>query len=416
MMHLEPENDYWSTKALRLADLMENLWTGKNDRGMLQFKSTYFSADALNLEPQKSCDTFYHPRAVQPALLYWQRTGDERLTKLFSSWMDTWVDAAAREENGKPAGILPSAIHWPDGKVGGLSEDWWDPRNYSPPSIYAWPGVMRIMNDTLLLTYHITGDENYLAPLRSMARIRAGYTKAPGEPPPVPGSQDWCASKLGGITSALAKYRFLTGSDEFDELLEAEKSPYIALRMSNEWKPVTSALASVAEALRYNFESNTSEVRWTDRVFTFPRLFGNNGIYEEALPGFRRPWIDLLYSTATGDPGTVGYFPMNAVRWLTEPRDIAAIVTQAGTDTFEAQLYHFGEDVRRMGAEFYLLSFGDEGDEDQIEYRYELWEAIEEEPKWHQLARGDVTVEQNKGVIRFELPRQALYELRVIPK
>ena len=27
-------------------------------------------------------------------------------------------------ENGKPAGVLPAAIHWPEGTIGGLSPDW----------------------------------------------------------------------------------------------------------------------------------------------------------------------------------------------------------------------------------------------------------------------------------------------------
>ena len=37
--------------------------------------------------------------------------------------MDTWVDAAERAERGKPAGIIPSAIHWPDGQAGGATDE-----------------------------------------------------------------------------------------------------------------------------------------------------------------------------------------------------------------------------------------------------------------------------------------------------
>ena len=35
------------------------------------------------------------------------------------AWLDTWVDATARAENGKPAGILPASIRWPDGAAAG---------------------------------------------------------------------------------------------------------------------------------------------------------------------------------------------------------------------------------------------------------------------------------------------------------
>jgi len=93
--YANPER-YAKARALRLADLFEHLWTGVNERGHLQFKSTYFSVDKVDLREDRACDTVYHPRAVQPTLLLWQRTGDARLGRLFSAWMDTWVDAAAR--------------------------------------------------------------------------------------------------------------------------------------------------------------------------------------------------------------------------------------------------------------------------------------------------------------------------------
>ena len=76
MMHLEPDVAFWQGRALRLAELMRSVWTGTNERGFLQFKSTYFSVDEVSPDPRTACDTVYHPRAVQPALLYWQRTGD----------------------------------------------------------------------------------------------------------------------------------------------------------------------------------------------------------------------------------------------------------------------------------------------------------------------------------------------------
>ncbi|GAG49352.1 unnamed protein product, partial [marine sediment metagenome] len=197
MMHLDPDNPLWKNRALRLAELMEKLWTGRNRRGQLQFKSTYFSVAKVDENPQRTCDTVYHPRAVQPALLRWQRTGDQRLGALFAAWMDTWVDAAARSERGKPAGIIPSAIHWPDGTVGGLGKDWWDPRNHGETTLYEWPSAIRMMCDTLLLTYHMTGDAKYLEPLRSMAEIRLKWLDGPRPDSPAEGSEAWCAANLG---------------------------------------------------------------------------------------------------------------------------------------------------------------------------------------------------------------------------
>ena len=357
MMHLDPDNPLWKQRALKIAEFMENLWTGKNERGFLQFKSTYFTAERVDSNPQRACDTVYHPRAVQPTLLYWQRTGDEKLTRLFSAWMDTWVDAAARSERGKPAGIVPSAIHWPDGRIGGAGPDWWDPRNHGEYTLYLYPSALKMLNYTLLLTHHMTGNETYLEPIRSQARIRLNYLKNPSRTSPPPGSEAWCASRLGDISDVLTKYKFLSGSTEFDELLYREMSPYMRFRLQGEMKSLVSSLQLNARGLRMNFPGFTSEVRYTDRVLRFPSLFGG-GITQNPVPGVRAPSTSLLYATATGDPGNAGYFPLNAVRWLTPPRNLAALVTKSGKKNFAAQLFHFGTKPRPMTAELYLLEPG----------------------------------------------------------
>ena len=404
MMHLDPDNPVWKNRALRMAELMSALWTGKNDRGQLQFKSTYFSVDRVDDNPQRACDTVYHPRALQPTLLYWQRTGDKKLGALFSAWMDTWVDATARAERGKPAGVIPSAIHWPDGTVGGLGEDWWDPKNHGEARLYRWPSAMSMMTGTLLLTYHMTGDEKYLAPLRSMAAIRIKWLKDRPQQEPVAGSEAWCAEQLGFLSGTLAKYKLLTGSTEFDELLARDHRAYMASGPGGDRSALVSALCGSAEALRINFPGYTSEVRYTDRVLRFPALFGRNMMFRDSIPSINTPNPALLYSMATGDPGDCGYFPLAAVRWLTPPREIAAMVTETGTGRFAAELFHFGEEKRSMGAEFYLLSPG--------QYTFELRDA-----DGNSLAGpAPFSVTGPRTRIPFELPPRRLYVLQIRPE
>ncbi len=403
MMHIDPDNDVWRQRALRLAELTRTRWTGKNERGFLQFKSTYFTATQVDATPQRACDTVYHPRTLQPTLLYWQRTADKKLTELFAAWMDTWVDAAARAERGKPAGILPSAIHWPDGKVGGLGPDWWDPRNHGEYTLYLWPSAMGLMTHTLLLTHHMTGQAKYLEPIRSMARARLKYLKSPPKTPPAPGTEAWCAAKLGGLTSVIAKHKFLTGSTEFNELLAKEMSPYMRMRLHGDRQPLTAALRSNTQALRVNFEGYTSEVRWTDRVLRFPALFGQNGMRPNPIGNFHTPSPSLLYSTATGDPGSAGYFPLNAVRWLTPPRNLAALVTDSGTDRFAAELFHFGENKRPLSAELYLLAPGD----------YTLTLVAKSDARQTPIATQPITAKGPRTRMTFALPPRELCLLRI---
>ena len=201
---------------------MRDKWTGMNERGFLQFKSTYFTVEGVDPDPRKACDTVYHPRAIQPALLYWQRTGDKEIGELIYQWMDLWVDATAREENGKPAGIIPSAIHWPDGQVGGTTSEWWRPGNHTSDPLYVWPSAMRMMVNTLLLCFHESGKETYIQPLASMAEIYRNYLRDKPDPSTiVEGSEAWCASKMESfLPDVLSKYRKLTGDTQFDDILE----------------------------------------------------------------------------------------------------------------------------------------------------------------------------------------------------
>jgi len=399
MMLLEPDNAEWQGRALRLAELMETLWSGANERGQRQFKSTYFTATGVDPSAQRACDTVYHPRAVAPALILWQRTGDAALGRLFAAWMDTWVDATARAERGKPAGIIPSAIHWPDGAVGGLGEHWWNPENHTVDPLYVWPSAMSMMTNTLLLTHHMTRDPRYLAPLHSMAAARLAYLTDPPEGEVLEGSEAWCAARMDGLSSVLGKYRLLTGSAEFDELLARDASPYLGFRLNGDETRLTPALEKTAAALRINFEGYTSEVRYTDRVLRFPAMFGRNGMYPDAVKGIHSPSTVLLYAMATGDPAFPGYFPLNAVRWRTPPRDIAALVTATGRDRFAARLFHFGDAPRSMAAELYLLDPG--------EYVVTL------EADGTALQRQDLTVIGSRVSVQFELPPRRVCVLRV---
>ena len=403
MMHIDPENDLWRRYALGLADFTEKHWTARNQRGFLQFKSTYFTAGKIDTSTQRACDTVYHPRVVQPTLLYWQRTGDERLTKLFAAWMDTWVDAAARSERGKPAGIIPTAIHWPDGSIGGVGPNWWDPRNHGEYTLYLYPSAMRLMTHTLLLTHHMTGQEKYLEPIRSMADIRLKYLNSPPKNEPTAGTEAWCAARLGSLSSVITKYRFLTGNTEFDELLAKEMSPYMRYRLHDDPGPLLSALQENAEALRINFEGYTSEVRYTDRVLRFPSLFAGNEVLAKPVVAIHRPDPSLLYSMVTGDPGDALYFPLNAVRWLTPPRDIAVLVTKSTADSFSAELFAFGKQQRSMSAEFYLLEPG----------RYKLTVTTNDSDRQEPVGTYEFSAESRRTRVNFKLPPQRLCVLNI---
>lgn len=355
MMQLRPDEPLWQRRALRLSELMEQNWTGRNRRGFLQFKSIYFSLDRVDETPRRAFDTVYHPSIIQPTLLYWQRTADPKLTALFTEWLKVWIDAAARAENGKPAGILPSAIAWPEGTVAHAGAPWWEPfpLNHND-ALYNWPGATRLMTSTLLLAWHMTRDEKFLAPIHSMAALALQHRGRSGNAEP--GSAAWAARQMDGfLADTLAKYRLLSGDRRYDELLTANAPGYVRYRLGGDTKALVRSLEQNAEAFRSNWEGYTSEMRWTDRVISFTSNYLRH-LPEPAPPA---PTPQVLYSCATGDPGTPLVFPLNAVRWRTPPREIAALVTDSGSQSFAAELYHFGKDTRKLAAEFLLLRPGE---------------------------------------------------------
>jgi hypothetical protein len=319
--------------------------------------------------------------------------------------MDTWVEASVRADRGKPAGIIPSAIHWPEGEIGGLGKNWWNPENHSPKSkLYVWPSAMSLMLNTLLLTNYMTDDPKYLEPIWSMAKIRLAYLKNIPEQPPVPGSEAWCGSMLGGLSSIVAKYMLLSKNTKFDQLLKTDKNPYVAFRFHGDRELLVTALHNNAKALRINFAGYTSEVRYTDRVLRFPAVFRDNGIYPTGIPTIHQPNIYLLYATLTGDPGDALYFPINAVRWITPPRDIAALVTETGKDRFAAELFHFGEKPREMSAVFYLLDSG--------EYNFKIF-TLGKNTKL--LTDKRMLISNTKIPISFKLPVKTPCKLEISP-
>lgn len=394
MMHLVPDDPVWSRRARGIFALFRDLWTGRNERGQLMFKSTYFTAREVHRDPDLACDTVYHPRAVQPALLYWQRTRDEEMGGIFAEWMKTWVAAAVSDERGKPKGVLPSAIHWPDGAIGGTGARWWDPRNHDEPTLYRWPSAMSMMAQTLLLTAHMTGEAGFLEPVRAMAKMRSEFLREPVEDPE-PGSATWCASRLGFLAETLSKYRLLTGDTGFDPLLQQDSDGYVRLRLGGGRARLVADLRRQADAYGVNREAFSEEVRWTDRLLAF-RSYANDYL-DDPLPEVDS---DLLYSTITGDPGGALYFPMNAVRWKTRPDDIAALVTDSGTDRLVAELFHFGPEARAMGAELFLLAPG--------RYRWRL-----AKPGGDVLATSSFQVNGSRATLRFQLPPRELCTLTV---
>ena len=341
LMHLFPDRPEWAEKAQRIFALASEKWSGYNDRGFLQFKTSYLSSTDMDMAPERACDTMYHFRVMQPVLLYWQRTDDPEMGEWFLRWLDTWVDAAMSTARGKPSGIIPTAIHWPDGNPGGIGDLWWEPGNYSSP-IYDWPRLTDIIHDALVLAYHKSGRERYLLPLQTSALLRREYleTHGPSQKEWDPGSPEWCASKLGEVINvALLKYRIISGDTEYDDLLEQDADGFAHLQLTGKRDKFTAELDHLSDAFRFNKAVYTTEVRHTDRVFAFPDYYL---AYFYDYSSARR-LAGYLYQSVTGDPGHRSYFPLEAVSWESDVGDLASVVMQNRGDFLQMRIFNFSD-------------------------------------------------------------------------
>ena len=105
----------------------------------------------------------------------------------------------------------------------------------------------------------------------------------------------------------------------------------------------------------------------------------------------------------TGDPGDALYFPLNAVRWLTPPRNIAVLVTESTANSFSAELFGFGKRQRSMSAEFYLLGPG--------QYKLTITTSQDEERKSGRTY--EFSVKSRRARINFKLPSRKLSVLHI---
>ncbi len=114
------------------------------------------------------------------------------------------------------------------------------------------------------------------------------------------------------------------------------------------------SLARTAEALSMNRAAFTTEVRATDRAFSFTAAYLNTFV-EPKLPV---PDTRTVLRAVGGETGSAPGARSATVRWLTPPRDIAALVKKAGPRELEAQLYNFSQRFTIMGMETFHLEPG----------------------------------------------------------
>ena len=269
MMQLDYGNPTWIERSMKTGKLIRDLWTAYNDHGRRHFRSNFLGATQVGAGDQMN-DSWINYRAVSPATAVLNYNGNPAIAKLYTEIADGWVAAAMSTDRGKPKGVIPAQVSFPDGILGGTNSPNWYTASHPPGTVnYDWPHQQYkgYLLDILFAAYNTTRDAKYLEPIRLEYElaVKHGYVPEPAGPlertrrrGPVKvdapaGSEKWVAAQL-----AQTEKQF-----QAKQMLEGRSGP-----LKNLWskEQIIESGNRAAEHLRTYWPISTSEAGPTDRV------------------------------------------------------------------------------------------------------------------------------------------------------
>ncbi|MGA1820354.1 MAG: hypothetical protein ACMUHU_05025 [Thermoplasmatota archaeon] len=328
MVAVDFGNPKWIEFSTKTAVLMRDLWMGENEKGWYQFRSNYLSATRVGTGGQAE-DSWINFRAVLPALWAWWYSNDPEVQKLIVDWADSWVRAALSTEKGKPEGVIPAGIGWPDGEIGGhASPNWYTAAHPAGSVNYDWaPQSYKSYIVTLLETaFDATRNLTFLEPLRLEAQIAQDYLDNPA-PRPDAGSREWAGSILG--SGAVSTYQSI-----LDRYGLPGGGPSSTL-----WRPhtVVDSCEIGYQYIRKCYPLMTTEASATDRALFI---------------GVANPFL-IFTGGSIGGALLAPQFTYSGLE-----RDFAAMVRDANSRTANISLYGFYEGGRDAAVVPWALEIG----------------------------------------------------------
>lgn len=311
-----------------------DVWTGITPLGHRHFRSYYLSASAVLSGHPYNVDVAMNARALRPGLWLSWYNRNPAIMQLLTAWGRAWIADADRTTNGKPAGILPSAVGFDNDQPGGHSSQWYNPGlTYS---YYNWEHIGHVNELQYLLVgmYAISGQKIFLKPVNFYATLMMqALQEKVAEGTQIPGSLGWVKQQLlsGGEDHApgvnpmgklFAMARQLTHSSLYDTLVKKYGQYYPRYVLTQNKDEIVQGLEKTLTGLRYNLPLFTSEVKFTDRVY-----MQNSS---------------LLSGMYTGYSGEGYEYPGLLVSWKNTGKDVAILVHGGDQQNIYASVFNFG--------------------------------------------------------------------------
>jgi len=163
-------NPVWIERAMKTGKLMRDIWTDFDDQGLRRFRANYFGAATVGQLRGHQYDSWINYRAIRPAKAVVWYNQNPAIARVLIELADGWLAVAMSTERGKPRGVIPHNVGFPNGIIGGHDTDhWWD----SPPTggeitnrPWEEQAYKEYIYDLLFTAYGLTGDSKYLEPVR----------------------------------------------------------------------------------------------------------------------------------------------------------------------------------------------------------------------------------------------------------
>ncbi len=183
MVTLDPGNPKWIERSFKTGRLMRDLWTARNEKGLRQFRANFIGAAQVGGGDQMN-DAWINLRALQPLFPVLKFNQSPGISDLFVELADTWHSAAMSTDRGKPKGVIPAQISFPQGIIGGTnSPNWYTAMHVKGATVnYDWAGTKgqrykNYIQNLFVTAYKQTGDTKYLEPLKLEYELAARYGK-----------------------------------------------------------------------------------------------------------------------------------------------------------------------------------------------------------------------------------------------
>jgi hypothetical protein len=351
MMALLSDDTTFTNRLKPTNQFFKNVWTGTTTNGNRLFKSAWLSSTAFDSESPRNRDLPFSCLAVKPMRYLAWKTGDTATIKLLHEWSKTWRNLALRTDKGKPKGIIPPSVRFPDEAINGDEKTWYQTNMFW--HYFEWDyGTYWHMYDQLLFTAQVTGDTSLLEPLFETLNLIKKHQNIlnldkSGTEGGIKGSETWAVRNLvkeTGFWTVVSAWRFWSNDSRFDDLLLKYGSPYTRFRLSGDETDLAHGYDKMLQHLRYNFPMVTSEALFTDRVY-----LTDDDEYDPA---------DYARALLTGDEIQISASPYPSITWTDLPDDLTVLVSESTPKSLKIKLFLHGNDAKNASLRLWGLEKG----------------------------------------------------------